>query len=57
MVVKLSASDEHQTAPRPSPPPSPPAEIPWIQSLAGEWQSRWERLQYPQALSGASLLK
>lgn len=31
--------------------------VAWIHSLAGEWQSRWERVQNPQALSGASLLK
>jgi hypothetical protein len=29
----------------------------WIHSLAGEWQSRWERVQNPHALSGASLRK
>jgi hypothetical protein len=29
----------------------------WIHSLAGEWQTRWERVQNPQALSGASLFK
>lgn len=31
--------------------------VAWIHSLAGEWQSRWERVQNPQALSGAALLK
>lgn len=31
--------------------------VAWIHNLAGEWQSRWERVQNPQALSGASLLK
>ena len=29
----------------------------WIHGLAGEWQSRWQQAQYPQARSGASLLK
>jgi hypothetical protein len=31
--------------------------VAWIHSLAGEWQSRQERAQNPQALSGASLRK
>lgn len=56
METKLQTSDERERGPRKPPPPAP-EEIPWIHSLAGEWQSRWERLQYPQALSGASLLK
>lgn len=34
-----------------------PQHLSWIHSLAGEWQSYRERSQYPQALSGASLLK
>jgi hypothetical protein len=39
------------------PTPSGEPGVAWIHSLAGEWQSRWERVQNPQALSGASLLK
>jgi hypothetical protein len=39
-----------------SSPTGDPAEA-WIHDLAGEWQSRWERVQNPQALSGAALLK
>jgi hypothetical protein len=31
--------------------------VAWIHSLAGEWLSRQERAQNPQALSGASLRK
>jgi hypothetical protein len=41
---------------RPSLPPLPP-DIAWIHHLAGEWQSRWDRLQAPQILQGAALLK
>jgi len=43
-------------APETSAPSGDPAEA-WIHDLAGEWQSHWERVQNPQALSGASLLK
>jgi hypothetical protein len=43
----------------PDPSPARPDEpgVAWIHSLAGEWQSRQERGQNPQALSGASLRK
>ena len=55
------AQPQPQTpAPRVGAPPDE-AEVAWIHVLAGEWQSRWQRLQYPlqypQALSGASLRK
>lgn len=52
-TTKHDAGPAHPAA---APPPRPP-DVQWIHSLAGEWQSRWERLQYPQVRSGASLLK
>jgi hypothetical protein len=50
------AADGHGPATRVSLSPLPP-DIAWIHHLAGEWQSRWDRLQASQMLQGAALLK
>lgn len=58
MDQAAAREDEH---PLPSGEPGSLAEgepgAAWIHSLAGEWQSRWQRVQYPQARCGAALLK
>jgi hypothetical protein len=60
MVVKEAARAQDEHAERLQDAPgarSDDSAESWIHSLAGEWQTRWERVQNPHALSGASLRK
>lgn len=54
MEQELQTGDGGGPATRASLPPVPP-DIAWIHHLAGEWLSRWDRLQAPQTLRGTTL--